>query len=77
MNVKLAAGSIRFAVLAALAVTLAGLTGCSSGINTMTAPTSPTRYSRNGLFPIDDPAPVAPGAHMPAVIARGYGQAGG
>jgi hypothetical protein len=77
MNSALATNSVRFAVLAAVVVTLASLTGCSSGINTMTAPTTPTRMSHFGAYPIDDPSPVSPDAHMPPVIARGYGVVGG
>ncbi len=77
MNSTIVSRSVRFAALAALAVTLAGLTGCSSGINTMTAPTTATRMTRNSAFPIDDPSPVAPGSHMPPVIGRGYGYMGG
>ena len=69
--------STRTLLFAAVAVTLASLTGCSSGINTMTAPTTATRVTRFSGFPIDDPSPVAPGAHMPPVIGRGYGYMGG
>jgi hypothetical protein len=73
-----ASRSVRFASLVAVVVTLASLTGCSSGINTMTVPTTPTRMSRNGGgYPIDDPSPVASSAHMPPVVARGYGVWGG
>jgi hypothetical protein len=71
------ARTARLATLAALAVTLVGLTGCSSGINTLTAPTTPTRVGRYS-FPIDDPSPVAPGPHAPAVVVgRGFGYVGG
>jgi hypothetical protein len=67
----------RIVLFAAVAVTLASLTGCSSGINTMTAPTTATRMTRFSGFAIDDPSPVAPGSHMPPVIGRGYGYMGG
>jgi hypothetical protein len=77
MTSSIASRSVRFAALAALAVTLASLTGCSSGINTMTAPTTATRVGRFSAFPIDDPSPVPAGSHMPAVIGRGYGYMGG
>jgi len=76
MSSTIALRPVRFAVLAALAVTLAGLTGCSSGINTMSAPSTATRMTRYSGFPIDDPSPVAPSAHMPRVIGRGYGYMG-
>jgi hypothetical protein len=69
--------SVRFAALAAAVVSVASLTGCSSGINTMTAPTTATRMGHFGAYPIDDPSPVAPGSHMPVVIGRGYGFVGG
>jgi hypothetical protein len=77
MTSSIASRSVRFAALAALAVTLASLTGCSSGINTMTAPTTATRVGRFNAFPIDDPSPVAPGAHALPVVGRGYGYMGG
>jgi hypothetical protein len=69
--------SVRSVTLAAIAITLASLTGCSSGINTMTAPTTATRMGHSGNYPIDDLSPVAPGSHSPPVIGRGYGYAGG
>jgi hypothetical protein len=77
MSSKFATRTVRLATLAAVVVTLASLTGCSSGINTMTAPTTATRVSHNGTFPIDDPSPVPAGSHMPPVIGRGYGYMGG
>jgi len=43
----------------------------------MTAPTTATRAGRFNAFPIDDPSPVAPGAHSLPVIGRGYGYMGG
>ena len=69
--------SMRAILFAAVAVTLASLTGCSSGINTMTGATTATRVTRFSGFAIDDPSPVAPGSHMPPVIGRGYGYMGG
>ena len=72
-----ASRSVRFASLVAVVVTLASLTGCSSGINTMSAPTTATRMTRNGGYPIDDPSPVAASSHAPPVVARGYGVWGG
>jgi hypothetical protein len=77
MSSTIALRSVRLAVLAALAVTLATLTGCSSGINTMSAPSTATRMTRYSGFPIDDPSPVVSGSHMPPVIGRGYGYMGG
>jgi hypothetical protein len=69
--------SVRLFVVAASVVAVASLTGCSSGINTMSAPTTATRMGHFGAYPIDDPSPVTAGAHMPAVIGRGYGFVGG
>jgi hypothetical protein len=77
MTSTIATRSVRFAALAAIAVTLASLTGCSSGINTMTAPTTATRMGHFGAYPIDDPSPTAKDSHMPPVIGRGYGYMGG
>jgi hypothetical protein len=68
---------VRLAALAALTASLAALTGCSTGINTMTAPTTATRMTRFGAYPIDDPSPVTGSSHTPPVIARGYGTIGG
>lgn len=76
MSSKIALHSVRFAVLAGVTVTLATLTGCSSGINTMSAPSTATRMSHYADFPIDDPAPATAGSHMP-IIGRGYGYMGG
>jgi hypothetical protein len=69
--------SVRFAALAAVAVTLATLTGCSSGINTMTAPATATRMGHFGAYPIDDPSPEVAGTRSAPVIGRGYGFVGG
>jgi len=69
--------SVRLATLAAVALALASLTGCSSGINTMTAPTTATRMSHFGAFPIDDPSPAVVGSHALPVVGRGYGYMGG
>ena len=69
--------STRIVLFAAVAITLSNLTGCSSGINTMSAPSTATRMTRFSGFAIDDPSPVAPGSHMPAVFGRGYGYMGG
>jgi hypothetical protein len=76
MNAIFSLRSVRFATLAAVAVTLATLTGCSSGINTMTAPTTATRMGHFGAYPIDDPSPAV-GSHSIPVVGRGYGMIGG
>jgi hypothetical protein len=75
MSPEFASRTVRLAALVAL-VALASLTGCSSGINTMTAPTTPTRMSHYGTFPIDDPSPAADW-QTPPVVGRGYGYGGG
>jgi hypothetical protein len=77
MTSTIATRSIRLATLAAVGFTLAGLTGCSSGINTMTAPTTATRMGHSGAYPIDDPSPRAADSRMPPVVGRGYGYMGG
>ncbi len=67
----------RPAALVVFAASLSALAGCSSGINTMHAPTTATRATRFSAYPIDDPSPVPAGSHMPPVIGRGYGFMGG
>jgi len=62
---------------AVIGVVLAGLAGCSSGINTMTAPTTATRVTRFSGFPIDDPSPIPMGLRAAPVCGRGYGYSGG
>jgi hypothetical protein len=68
--------SVRLAATITVFAALASLTGCSSGINTMSAPTTATRMGHFGAYPIDDPSPALD-AHAPVVVGRGYGIVGG